>query len=242
MPVPPQVWENATPVFGIRYPKPTAPARYLPDAFDHIGVDLESALLADAATPAGLVYVTGTEAERAAAVPARDTIFIVTDMPNDPQYIGTGERWIRLHDASAVPVIETVEFRPDGSVLNVPVAGLAIPYLGPSWGTAGLVTLSADGTKFTLTKPGLWCVETKTGGGGLTGDTSILNLRVNDVLDPQSIYYEGGNGAGAPTITSAEYHDWPIGTVVEIVISGNIVQQVYHWSWVRFTYKGTVKE
>lgn len=42
----PASWELATPVYGIRYPKPTAPAVYLPDMFQHTGLDVEAALQA----------------------------------------------------------------------------------------------------------------------------------------------------------------------------------------------------
>lgn len=40
----PESWENVSPNFGIRYPKTNAPAKYLPDAFQHIGADLDDAL------------------------------------------------------------------------------------------------------------------------------------------------------------------------------------------------------
>lgn len=40
----PESWENVTPNWGIRYPKPNAPAQKLPDAFQHMGVDLDDAL------------------------------------------------------------------------------------------------------------------------------------------------------------------------------------------------------
>lgn len=47
----PEPWENATPIFGIRYPKPNAPATKLPDAFGHIGIDVETALQAASIPP-----------------------------------------------------------------------------------------------------------------------------------------------------------------------------------------------
>lgn len=40
----PESWENVTPNWGIRYPKPNAPAQKLPDAFQHMGTDLDDAL------------------------------------------------------------------------------------------------------------------------------------------------------------------------------------------------------
>lgn len=40
----PESWENVTPNWGIRYPKPNAPAQKLPDAFNHMGTDLDDAL------------------------------------------------------------------------------------------------------------------------------------------------------------------------------------------------------
>ena len=89
MATPPATWENATPVFGIRYPKPNAPAKYLPDMFQHTGLDVEQALLADNAVPPGLNYRTGTRAERLAASPVKDQIWVETDT-GGAQYIGTG--------------------------------------------------------------------------------------------------------------------------------------------------------
>lgn len=94
MPTAPESWENATPVFGIRYPKSNAPARKLPDAFTHIGMDLENALLTDAATPPGMVYTTGTKAARLAASPVKDQIWVETDTGD--QYIGTGAAWVAI--------------------------------------------------------------------------------------------------------------------------------------------------
>lgn len=102
--VPPESWELATPVFGIRYPRPTAPARKLPDAFQHIGVDLESALLADSATAPGLNYRTGTNAERLAAPPIKDQVWVESD--TGALYIGTGTAWLPI--SSPAPVVGAV--------------------------------------------------------------------------------------------------------------------------------------
>lgn len=96
---PPASWELATPVFGIRYPKPTAPAQYLPDAFNHIGTDLEAALVADGATPPTLNYRTGTKAERLAAAPTRDLVWVETD--TGASYIGTGTAWLPMSRGGA---------------------------------------------------------------------------------------------------------------------------------------------
>jgi hypothetical protein len=95
MPTPPAAWESATPVFGIRYPKPTAPAKYLPDMFQHTGVDVEQALIANESVPPGLIYVTGTKAQRLVAPPVKDQVWVETDTGD--QYIGTGAAWRSRH-------------------------------------------------------------------------------------------------------------------------------------------------
>lgn len=132
----PESWENATPVFGIRYPKPTAPAQKLPDAFTHIGVDLESALVADQATPPGLNYRTGTNAERLAATPTKDLIWVVTDVAGNPKYIGTGTAWVALASAGNIGLGTRIVTSPDQSVTATWV-GI---------GTALTVTPPRDGT------------------------------------------------------------------------------------------------
>lgn len=98
--IPPEAWENATPVYGIRTPKPTAPAKNLPTGFNHIAADLEAALLTIPSVP-GLNFKTGTAAERAAATPTRDEVWIETD--TGKYYIGTGSAWIPLANQSATP-------------------------------------------------------------------------------------------------------------------------------------------
>ena len=73
----PASWEDATPIYGIRYPKPNAPAVYLPDMFQHTGLDVEAALQAAAIPPANPapVMVAASAAARDGywTVPANDT-------------------------------------------------------------------------------------------------------------------------------------------------------------------------
>jgi hypothetical protein len=73
----PASWENVTPVYGIRYPKPTAPAMYLPDSFQHTGLDVEAALKQASIPPVtpAPVMVAPTAAARDAywGVPATDS-------------------------------------------------------------------------------------------------------------------------------------------------------------------------
>lgn len=102
----PASWENATPIYGIRYPKPTAPAMYLPDAFAHIGADLEQALrTADipAVTPAPVMVAPSAAARDAYwGVPAtaddqlalqnRGATTIRTDLGTTQRYYATATR------------------------------------------------------------------------------------------------------------------------------------------------------
>lgn len=73
----PEPWENTTPVYGIRYPKPTAPAQYLPSMFEHTGLDVEAALQTASIPPVtpAPVMVAATAAARDAywTVPANET-------------------------------------------------------------------------------------------------------------------------------------------------------------------------
>lgn len=141
MATPPASWELATPVYGIRYPKPTAPAKYLPDAFGHIGADLESALLADAFPP-NTQFRTGTNAQRLAAPPTKDQVWIETD--TGKYYIGTGTAWIPLLTAQAGKALLGVFYNGPGQTVfdtNVDVTGMAMALVLPavtnvkiSWG------------------------------------------------------------------------------------------------------------
>jgi hypothetical protein len=136
MAIPAAAWESATPVFGIRYPKPTAPAKYLPDMFQHTGVDVEQALLTDQTVPPGLAYRTGTKAERLAATPAKDLVWVETDTGD--QYIGTGTGSV----GTVAPVGGAV--LSPGTFLRA-AGGLAefgfniAPTTGASWSAATLV-------------------------------------------------------------------------------------------------------
>lgn len=62
----PEPWENATPIYGIRYPKPTAPAYQLPTSFQHTGLDVEAALSAASFPPvqSAAIMVAPTQAAR----------------------------------------------------------------------------------------------------------------------------------------------------------------------------------
>lgn len=104
----PEPWENATPVYGIRYPKSNAPAKHIPAAFNHSAIDLETALLTIPSVP-GLNYTTGTNAQRLVATPTKDLIWIETDTGD--RFIGTGSAWLELIDNTPGPWIE----RPTGT-------------------------------------------------------------------------------------------------------------------------------
>lgn len=93
----PASWENVTPVFGIRWPKPTAPAKNLPDMFGHGFTDVEAALLAAGQVPPSMTYVTGTKAQRQAATPTRNVVWVETDTGD--VYVGTGTAWVKSSSA-----------------------------------------------------------------------------------------------------------------------------------------------
>lgn len=137
----PASWELATPIFGIRYPRPTAPAKYLPDAFSHVGNDLEGALTAGGAVPPGFAYTTGTRAQRlAVAAPANGLIWIETDQPGNPRWIGTGSAWIAL---GVAPTIADV---PDASPGAFAFVSATKAYVGGVW--SGIHTERRSGVAF----------------------------------------------------------------------------------------------
>lgn len=232
--IPPESWEYATPVFGIRYPKPSAPAKYLPDAFGHIGTDLETALVADQATPPGLNYVTGTNAARLAATPAKDQIWIVTDVAGNPKYIGTGTAWIAFTAG-----LETVEYRPSADVF-IPAGGGLVAWLGAASGTTGLVSRSGPGTVFTLLKAGLWRIDIKESGDVAAGATMMSRLQVNGGNVTETAVYVAGNSDRAATAWGAHYVTTANATTtIGFWLSSAAAFAMYSWSQVRFTYLGT---
>lgn len=81
---PPADWENITPIHGIRYPKPTAPARQLPAAFEHIASDLDALAYVPGGGPAPVNavarYLFSTVAERDTWTAANLGALIIGDL------------------------------------------------------------------------------------------------------------------------------------------------------------------
>jgi hypothetical protein len=193
MATPPASWELATPVYGIRYPKPTAPARYLPDAFGHIGADLESALLADAFPP-NTQFRTGTNAQRLAAPPTKDVVWIETD--TGKYFIGTGTAWIPLLTAQAGKAL--------ASVFN---------------GTGGAQTLGATnidlgGVTFALVLPSAMDIKLSWGLQVYANNTAAV--LVTEILDGGASLFAGfsaGNGSASAAgfSNTPSYTQWKKG-------------------------------
>jgi hypothetical protein len=113
----PETWENATPIYGIRYPKPTAPAMYLPTSFERTGLDVEAALQAASIPPAQPAPVMV-----AATLAARDAYWGV------PANV-TEQR--ALHNRGALTI------RTDLGYTQIYLAAKAADFPGGTGGTAG---------------------------------------------------------------------------------------------------------
>lgn len=247
MAIPPETWELATPVFGVRYPKPDAPAVKLPDAFSHIGIDLENALIADGGAPPGThVYHAGTDAERIAAPPTLDLVWVVTDVDGFPQYLGTGTEWIDLTvptgtgggGTGTAVTPEWVEYRPTADQ-SIAAGGAASAWLGAPTGTVALVTRDAAGKVFTLPKAGLWRIELKISVDVALNATLLSRLQINGAPDTNTAVYVAGNSDRAPTAWGAHHVTVAANTTIQFWISSAAASTVYSWSQIRFTYLGT---
>lgn len=109
-PTAPESWELATPKFGIRYPRPTAPAAKLPTAFEHIATDLDTALELGGKEPGG-----GGPFHVATSAAARDAFWGIPSTPADQRALqdrgastvrtdlGYTERYFATYDAATNP-------------------------------------------------------------------------------------------------------------------------------------------
>lgn len=202
----PEPWENATPIFGIRYPKPNAPAVKLPDAFGHLGGDVEAALQAASIPPviSAAVMVAPTAA-------ARDDYWGV---PTDPAAqltlqnrgattIRTDTGWTEQYFATATPPgwYPISGAMPLGQNLTTASTSIPTATFTIISGTAlVLQNITRTGAAFVVPITGLYRLDVfATFGGNATGQR-IAAAFINGAQGPG-----GGMPGAAASISSPAY-------------------------------------